>query len=89
MFGIGMPELILILAIIVTGDAMRFFSEVDLAETRAYFYGLITFTSLKMPQNNWFLLHFLTGQLLIMYMPFSKLLHFGGIFFSQSLIHEH
>ncbi len=79
----------LLFGILITGDAMRFFSEVDLVDTRAYFYGLITFSAIKLPQNPWFIAHYITGMCLIMYMPFSKLLHFGGIFFSQSLIHEH
>jgi nitrate reductase gamma subunit len=40
------------------------------------------------PANGWFLSHYLFAQILIMYMPFSKLLHFGGIFFTEALIQQ-
>ena len=78
--------MILILLILITGDAMRFISHFDLAETREYFHGLVTFSAATVPSNPWFLAHYLLGQILIMYMPFSKLLHFGGIFFTETLI---
>jgi nitrate reductase gamma subunit len=81
--------LILVLCVLVTGDAMRFLTHFDLSQTREYFAGLFTFSALALPQNNWFMAHFLFAQLLIMYMPFSKLLHFGGIFYSEALVHKH
>lgn len=81
--------LFLIIFIIVTGDAMRFFSHMDLSLTRQYFLGLFTFSSITLPSNGWFLVHYLAGQVLFIYIPFSKILHFGGIFFAQSLVHKH
>ena len=80
---------LLILMILLTGDAMRFISHFDLAQTRDYFYGLVTFSANSLPEDVWFRLHYFFGLLLIMYMPFSKILHFGGIFFSEALIHKH
>jgi nitrate reductase gamma subunit len=80
--------LILILAIVLTGDAMRFISHLDLAQTREYFLGLFTFSFVAIPNNPWFIIHYLLAQILIMYIPFSKILHFGGIFFSEALIHK-
>jgi nitrate reductase gamma subunit len=79
----------LITAIVVTGDAMRLFLHFDLATTRDYFYGMLTLSAAPVPSEPWFLVHFLLGQLLIIYMPFSKLLHFGGIYFTQSLLQKH
>ena len=40
------------------------------------------------PDGLWSNLHITTllGMVLIIYIPFSKILHFGGIFFTQSLI---
>jgi nitrate reductase gamma subunit len=35
-----------------------------------------------------FLLHALLAQILILYIPFSKILHFGGVFFTQALVHR-
>jgi len=90
---ISSPEdffaLFLILAIILTGDAMRFLSHFDLKQTHDYFYGLVTFSSIQLPDNSWFIAHYLLVQLLIVYIPFSKILHFGGIFFTKSLLQAH
>jgi nitrate reductase gamma subunit len=80
--------LVLILVVLITGDAMRFVSHFDLSLTREYFQGLVSFSVITVPNNSWFLAHYLFAQILIMYMPFSKLLHFGGIFFTETLIQE-
>ncbi|NQT35481.1 respiratory nitrate reductase subunit gamma [bacterium] len=87
----GFPDyfaLLLILAIVVTGNLMRFGEHFDLQITREYFSQLFTlsFAGMEIPQNPTFRLHFLLAQLLIIYIPFSKMLHFGGIFFTQTLI---
>lgn len=81
--------LILLVAIVLTGDAMRFVSHFDLKDAREYFYGLVTFSSLRLPDNGWFITHYVLGQLLLIYIPFSKILHFGGIFFTEALVHRH
>jgi nitrate reductase gamma subunit len=85
----GAPDffaLLLLLAIIVSGDLMRFSGEhFDLAETRVWAASLLTFSP-KIPGNQMFLLHAMMAQFLIIYIPFSKILHFGGIFFTQALV---
>ncbi len=80
--------LLLILAIIITGNWMRFGEHFDLAQTRIFFGQLFTFSfaTINVPQNSMFLLHFFLVQVLIMFIPFSKIMHFGGIFFTQTLI---
>ena len=82
--------LLLIVAIILTGDAMRFGQHFDLATTRTYFTGLFTFSlsASMLPDNPMFTLHFLLAQTLIMFIPFSKIMHFGGIFFTQAVIQK-
>ncbi len=81
--------LLLVLIVLITGDGMRFVTpHFELAETREYFRGLFTFSAVALPANNWFVSHYFFAQLLIMYMPFSKLLHFGGIFFTEALIQK-
>jgi len=40
-------------------------------------------------QNDVFLVHMSLALLLIMCIPFSKILHFGGIFFTHQLIRKH
>lgn len=78
--------LLLILAIIVTGNMMRFGGEhFDLAQTRVWAWSLLTFSPV-VPASGTFLVHALLAQILIIYMPFSKILHFGGIFFTQALV---
>lgn len=82
--------LLLIVAILVTGNAMRFGEHFELETTRLYFSQLVTFSlsASALPTNSMFTLHFLLGQILIMFIPFSKVLHFGGIFFTQTLIQK-
>lgn len=85
--------LLLIGAIIITGNMMRFGSEhFDLSLTREYFASLATFSSVvgtPALENNMFLLHMCLALLLIMFIPFSKILHFGGIFFTHQMIRKH
>jgi nitrate reductase gamma subunit len=85
----GMPDffaLLLLLAIIITGNMMRFSTHhFDLEQTRIWARSLLTFSP-QVPQNGLFLIHASLAMLLIMYIPFSKILHFGGIFFTQNLI---
>jgi nitrate reductase gamma subunit len=85
--------LLLIAAIIVTGNMMRFGAEhFDLTLTRQYFASLATFGGVMDEaalQNNVFVVHMSLAFLLIMIIPFSKILHFGGIFFTHQLIRKH
>ncbi len=84
----GIPDILaplLILAIIATGNWMRFVGHFDLEQTRVWTVSLFTFSPI-IPQNGMFLLHLVLAQVLIVFIPFSKILHFGGIFFTQALI---
>lgn len=85
--------LLLIGAIIITGNMMRFGAEhLDLALTREYFAGLATFAGVGesvVLTNQVFVVHMTLAFLLILCMPFSKLLHFGGIFFTHKLVRKH
>ena len=77
--------LLLVIAIVATGNAMRFGAHFDLEQTRAWAASLLTFSPV-VPSEGMFLPHLLLALLLLMYIPFSKILHFGGIFFTQSLV---
>ena len=85
--------LLLIAAIIVTGNMMRFGAEhFDLTLTRQYFAGLATFGGVLEAaalQNKVFMVHMALAFLLVMCIPFSKILHFGGIFFTHQLIRKY
>lgn len=84
--------LVLIGAILVSGNMMRFGPEhMDLVPVREYFAGLAMFRGVGEAgalQNNVFLVHMTLAWLLVLYIPFSKLLHFGGIFFTHQLIRK-
>ncbi|MFH1726511.1 MAG: respiratory nitrate reductase subunit gamma [Elusimicrobiota bacterium] len=85
--------LLLVAAIIITGNMMRFGAEhFDLALTRDYFAALATFSGAAKAaalDNGVFLVHMCLALSLVMVMPFSKLLHFGGIFFTHQLVRKH
>jgi len=84
--------LLLIAAVIITGNLMRFSTaHFDLAETQRYFATLATFgnvTGAKALEHGVFLVHMCLALVLILCLPFSKILHFGGIFFTHQLIRK-
>ena len=45
-------------------------------------------TAMEALNNNLFLLHMTLAFILLMAIPFSKILHLGGIFFTQQLIRK-
>ena len=76
----------LLLLIIVTGNTLRFSGDFDIAVAQTYFASLFTFGAIQVPASTVFLVHFLLVQVLLMYLPFGKLLHIPGIFFSKPLL---
>jgi nitrate reductase gamma subunit len=84
--------LLLIGAILITGNMMRFGAEhFDLALAQDYFASLATFkgaSGATVLNNNVFLVHMGLALLLMICIPFSKILHFGGIFFTHQLIRK-
>ena len=78
--------LILILGIAGSGIAMRLFSNVTYLEVAQYLKGIFTFHPVPPPPSPVFLIHFTLVELLLLYFPFSKLMHSCGIFFSRWLI---
>jgi nitrate reductase gamma subunit len=84
----GLPDFIaplFLLAVIFSGNLMRLGPHFDLEQTRVWALSLLTFSPV-IPQNGTFLVHAMLAFGLIMYIPFSKILHFGGIFFTQALV---
>ena len=78
--------LLLLVAVIASGDLMRFGSTpIELAETRAWAISLVTFCPM-VPTNPAVLLHAFCAELLILYLPLSKLMHFGGLFYTLALV---
>ena len=71
--------------IIGTGICMRYFDKVDIAQAKVFIMGILHFT----PQsavglNPLFFTHVALVSVLLIYFPFSKLMHMGGIFMSPT-----
>jgi nitrate reductase gamma subunit len=84
-------ELLLLLAIVVTGMHMRVTSlaeEVNLVDIRAYMGGLLTLHPVPFPDQPIFISHFFLVNILLMYFPFSKLVHLAGFFVNRLLLTE-
>jgi nitrate reductase gamma subunit len=77
--------LVLLLSIVLTGNYMRLFGHVGLDGIRDYVVSLALLKPAA-PANGMFLVHFLFVQMLLIYFPFSKLMHSCGFFFTRWLM---
>lgn len=79
--------LVLLLAIAATGMYMRLGDgAVELAAVRAYAAGLLTLQPIPIPHHWAFIGHVTLVNILLLYLPFSKLIHMVGIFFGRALV---
>ncbi len=77
--------LFLIMGIAFTGILMRYFSKVDITAIKELTMGLVTFRwSVPQGISPLFFIHLFFVSVLLMYFPFSKLMHMGGIFLSPT-----
>ncbi|MCL4394007.1 MAG: respiratory nitrate reductase subunit gamma [Chloroflexi bacterium] len=87
LFVSGIPDysvLILLALIAGSGILLKFAAHVYLVDVKAFVMGLLTFRPVAPPAQPVFLVHFLLVLALMLYFPFSKLMHAGGIFFSPT-----
>jgi nitrate reductase gamma subunit len=70
--------LLLLLAIAISGNYMRFLMHIELEPYRAFFSNLLHLRFGVPVQNMVFVLHFLLVQAFLIYFPFSKLVHVIG-----------
>lgn len=77
--------LFLILGLVGSGLWLRYFDKTDIAGVKAFIMGLTHFSPV-VPQgaNQTFFVHMTFLSVLLMYFPFSKLMHMPGIFFSPT-----
>jgi nitrate reductase gamma subunit len=77
--------LFIILAIVISGILMRYFIKVDLISVKELVLGLVGFRPV-VPEGigSIFFIHLFFVSALLIYFPFSKLLHLGGIFLSPT-----
>jgi nitrate reductase gamma subunit len=67
-----------------TGLMVSYWLHVNLVDVKGFILGLMTLHPVEVPRHPLFLLHLLLVLILMLYFPFSKLLHAGGVFFSPS-----
>ncbi len=79
---------LLILAVAITGLFTKFIDHPNIVGVKYMIMNLMAFKPV-LPEgiNSAFILHFFLAQVLIMYLPFSKVMHLGGIFFSPTRTH--
>jgi len=77
--------LFLIIGIAITGIVMRHYVKVDVIAIKELAHGLLVFSPV-IPENAslWFYTHLFFVCVLMMYFPFSKLMHMGGVFMSPT-----
>jgi nitrate reductase gamma subunit len=75
-------HLALLIAIGVTGLAMRFVAPTDIVAVKAFMLGLMRLDILPLPADPLLLLHLALVALLMLVFPISKLMHAPGLFFS-------
>jgi nitrate reductase gamma subunit len=77
--------LLLLLAVAGSGILMRYFFRVDARAVKQYAMSLTTFSPMvPAAAGTMFYVHVLLVSLLVTWLPFSKLIHMGGIFLSPT-----
>lgn len=76
--------LVLIISIGLTGLLLKYLTRTNLVDVKAFIYGLVTFSPTSMPDSTLFLIHFSLVLALLVYFPFSKLMHAWGILVSPT-----
>jgi nitrate reductase gamma subunit len=77
--------LLLLLGVAVSGILMRHFYRVDILEIKRFALGILSFNPMvPTAAGTIFYLHLFLVSALLIYFPFSKLMHMGGIFMSPT-----
>ena len=74
----------LIILIGLTGLVLKYFSRTNLVDVKAFVFGLVTFSPTQMPDSTMFFIHFSLVLILLVYFPFSKLMHAWGVLVSPA-----
>jgi len=79
--------LCLILGIAGSGLWMRYFAKVDIASVKQLAMGFVQLSPAlpSQPIGEWFFVHVFFVSVLLIYIPFSKIMHFSGVFLSSTL----
>lgn len=76
--------LILLLTIGMSGATMTFLVHTDIVSVKNFFTGIWTLSGDKLPMDPVLLIHLSMVAVLMILLPFSKLLHIPGVFFSPT-----
>ena len=76
--------LLLLLGIVTSGILMKFAVHTDIIALKQFFVSLVTFSFQPLPTDSLLLIHLFCVAGLMLVFPFSKLLHFPGVFFSPT-----
>lgn len=76
--------LLLIICIGLSGLLLKFFMRTSVVDVKAFVFGLVTFSPTQVPDSNLFLVHFSLVLILLVYFPFSKLMHAWGVLISPT-----
>jgi nitrate reductase gamma subunit len=74
----------LLIAIALSGLAMKYGTHTDIVAVKMFFLGLMRFDWQPLPADGLLYLHLALVALLMLVFPYSKLLHAPGVFFSPS-----
>jgi|Deesub1362B_J571_1020462.scaffolds.fasta_scaffold01767_7 nitrate reductase gamma subunit len=83
--------LLLILSVVLSGLYAKYFARPFVIDVKYVIRSLMALKPVDLSTvtlNTAFLVHFFLVQVLAMYIPFSKVMHFGGIFFSPTRTHH-
>ncbi|MDP6705739.1 MAG: respiratory nitrate reductase subunit gamma [Alphaproteobacteria bacterium] len=76
--------LALLAGIVTSGIGLRFVARTDIVALKAFVLGLLRFDWQPLPSDPLLLIHLALVVVLMLVLPFSKLLHAPGLFFSPS-----
>lgn len=77
--------LLLLIGIVATGLCMRYFDKADIASIKVFIMGLVHLSPVSAAGlPSLFVVHLTFVCVLLLYFPFSKLMHMPGIFFSPT-----
>jgi len=78
-------SLFLLIGIATTGVLLRHFVKIDLESVKRFALGLVAFAPVLPVQAHYlFYVHLFLVSILVAYFPFSKLMHFAGVFLSPT-----
>lgn len=78
--------ILLMLALALTGNYMRFLEHIDVEAYRRYFIGLFLFKLTPLDPSPAFLAHYALAQLMLIYFPYGKLFHALGAFATNAVL---